>query len=143
MLDNGGLGFSFGCYFGLLFHASKWPCMHVAELMNEARWKPFVRLAVTGGMCLPVLSLYLLSTNQISNVYVLMIFKTFLPTLISGFIIFGLGDAVNIKLKLLKFRTGLHDPLIEHDSDDLELKTQQQRPSTLNDGDDTEELMKA
>ena len=50
-------------------------------------------------MCLPVLSLYLLSTNQIGNVYILMIFKTFLPTLISGFIIFGLGTDLYMTLR--------------------------------------------
>ena len=63
MLDEGGLGFSFGCYFGILFHCSTWPRMHVAELVHEAKWKAVARLGVAGAMCLPFLSLYLLSPN--------------------------------------------------------------------------------
>lgn len=103
MLDNGALGFSFGSYFGLVFHASRWPCLHAAQLINETKWKPIARFGVAIGLCVPVLLLYLLGPNQIGNVYVLMFFKTFLPTLVSGFIIFGIADHVNMKLNLLAF----------------------------------------
>ena len=44
MIDNGLLGFPFGCYFGLVFEACQYPRMHTYELVNDSWWKKYVRL---------------------------------------------------------------------------------------------------
>ena len=101
MTDNGAIGQGFGAYLGLIFHAYMWPCMHSYELSQETWWKPFARLGVAVLMLVPFLPLILLTSNQISNVYCLMFFKTFIPSFAEGFIFFGVADYVNMRLKLL------------------------------------------
>ena len=49
----------------------------------------------------PFLVSIIISTD-LSNVYLLMYYKTFLPMGLAGFIIFGIADFVNISIKLLK-----------------------------------------
>ena len=95
--------------------------MHLSGLRHEATWKPFARLVVAALICAPFMLLYLLGSNQIGNVYVLMFFKTFLPTFIAGFIIFGVADFINIKLKLLQFADTRDEPLINDAKNDLEV----------------------
>ena len=45
----------------------------------------------------------MLKPKHISNMYVLALFKTFLPTFLSGFIVFGPLDWVCIKIGILTY----------------------------------------
>ena len=101
MIDNGLLGFPFGCYFGLVFEACQYPRMHTYELVNESWWKKYVRFLVTVGLCIPVLAIGLIPGEF--NIYLMMLVKRFIPTFGSGFIIYGLSDWVNKKINLLQF----------------------------------------
>ena len=68
-----------------------------------------------------------------------MIFKTFLPAFISGFILFGVADYVNIKLKLLQFSDSVQniaEPLIGNKSRmDLEQQKNDIQTNTANSDD--------
>ena len=79
MLDSGIIGFNFGCYFGLILQSKAWPWIHLSELIDEAIWKPVVRLLVALLIGVPFLTLALLGPNQIGNVYLLMFFSILLP----------------------------------------------------------------
>ena len=50
-----------------------------------------------------------------------MVFKTFLPTFISGFIIFGIADHVNMRLNLLQFASST-EPLMNASNDERDLE---------------------
>ena len=107
MLDVGITAVGFGSYFGLILHARFYPLLTTFTLTDEKAWKPLVRLLVAALLCAPLGILYLtMSADVISNVYVLMVLKTFLPCFGGGFILFGVQDVVNMKLGLLKFEEG-------------------------------------
>ena len=103
MIDNGDVAACFGCYFGLVFAAYKWPMMHRSVLKNETFWKPAARLLITLLMWIPSAFLFFyLKPSHIKNIYLLMLLKTLLPTFAMGFILFGVSDRVNLKLGLLE-----------------------------------------
>ena len=103
MVDNGQIGFCFGCYFGLILAAKMWPNIHRGVLKNETLWKPVVRIMISALMMLPFgLVFLLLKPEHIENVYMLMIIKVLIPTFAMGFILFGISDRVNMKLNLLQ-----------------------------------------
>ena len=62
--------------------------------------KALARLVVAVVVSAPIMLLYLLSSDQIANAYLLMIFKVFLPVLIASFLLFGVTDQINLKLGL-------------------------------------------
>ena len=113
MHDNGLLALAFGSYFGMIFHAHQWPSLHTRGLAHENWWKPVLRLVIAGLLCLPWLSLFLVKKDLINNEYCLMVINAFIPAFISGFILFGIADRVNMYLSLLKF-SDFTEPLI-HD----------------------------
>lgn len=51
-----------------------------------------LRVIVTIVLLIPVLLLQLLSTQQIPNLYALMILKTLIPLTIVGYLLFGIAD---------------------------------------------------
>ena len=101
MIDNGILGFPFGCYFGMVFEAYKFPNLHTTEVINDVTWKKLVRFIVGILLCVPILCLGIIPGQY--NIYLMMIIKRFIPTFVSGFIIYGLSDEVNRRIKLLQF----------------------------------------
>ena len=105
MLDNGIVGIGFGAYLGVIIHAKLCPGMMMREVISDERWwsMPLLRCLVGLLICLPFLALYLLTASQISNVYLLALMKTFVPTFVSGFIVFGLLDHVCESIGILKF----------------------------------------
>ena len=123
MIDAGLVGFGFGSYLGLLFHARMFPGLMLRKATSEKRWYTWPLLRVIFGLiiCAPILSLYLLKPEQISNVYVLSLFKTFVPTMASSFIIFGTLDWICIKLKLLTFAPQTDDARIYDPAGQVEL----------------------
>lgn len=95
MLDNGIIGIGFGGYLGVIFHAKRHPGMMMRKLSQSEPWyKSILRIAVGLAICLPVFPLYLLSSEEIANVYALSLLKTFTPTFAAGFLIFGVFDEV-------------------------------------------------
>ena len=120
MIDNGIIGVGFGAYFGILFHAKHHPGLLQRPLLpNEGKHRPLLRVLVGLAIYAPICLLYLLGTDQIDNIYVLMVLKTFTPAFVSGFLLFGVMDRANMRLGLLD----LQDPLIQRSlvngSDDL------------------------
>ena len=96
MIDNGIIGIGFGGYLGVIFHAKRHPGMMMRILSRDEPWyRPILRIAVGIVICLPLLPLYLLTAEQISNVYALSLLKTFTPTFVVGFVIFGVFDEVS------------------------------------------------
>ena len=103
MLDYGTIGLPFGCYFGMVFEACQFPRMHTLDLKDETWWKRYVRFLITLLICIPVLLLGEIPGQY--NIYLMSLFKMFLPTFFAGFIIYGVADYVNKKLNLLKFES--------------------------------------
>ena len=105
MLDNGIIGIGFGSYLGVVYSAKRHPGMMLRELTPEANtWtKRFLRVIFGIVICLPILSLSLLNSNQIGNMYALALLKTFTPMFMSGFLVFGVVDEVCEKVGLLTF----------------------------------------
>ena len=102
MIDVGTSAIGFGAYFGIIVHAKLFPCINTFTLINESAWKPWARLLVGLVMCAPFGLFYVLIHGEhVSNVYVLMTFKTFVPAFACGFLLFGFADIVNMKLGLL------------------------------------------
>ena len=111
-IQNGIIGLGFGAYFGIIFFAKRNPNSGTPNVQGEAWWKPVVRILITGLICGVVLLPYLLlKPDTISNIYVLMIFKTFLPTFATGFLLFcGLLEYIFVKIKALEIEDNFHDP---------------------------------
>ena len=109
MLDNGIIGLGFGAYLGVLYHAKHYPGLLTKRLLNETLSKQLLRVCLGLALCLPLLSLYFLSSKQIGNVYLLSLLKTFTPTFASGFIVFGPLDEACQCMGLLTFRDSEHD----------------------------------
>ena len=77
-------------------------------------WKPPARLGMSLVYCFSPFLVSIIISAGLSNVYLLMYFKTFLPMGLAGFIIFGIADFarfpalllgadfVNISIQLLK-----------------------------------------
>ena len=103
MMDYGALGLPFGSYFGFVFEAYKFPEMHTKELINEAWWKKFVRLLICVLLIVPTIIFGLIPGEF--NVYLMMIIEGLIPSFLGSFIIWGLSDQVNKKLKLLQFES--------------------------------------
>jgi hypothetical protein len=91
MIDVGATAFGFGAYYGLTLQSYYFPEIHSLTPIDETRLKPYLRVVVALCLCIPVgLMNLLIKGNNISNVYVLMFFKTLLPALIGGIILYGL-----------------------------------------------------
>jgi len=105
MTQAGLVGIGFGSYLGLLFHARIHPGLMLRTVTSDTHWYtwPLLRVLLGVFICVPVLSLGLLKTDQIANVYVLALISTFFPTMVSGFLIFGTLDWICIKVKILTF----------------------------------------
>ena len=102
MIDVGTTAIGFGAYFGIIAHAKLFPCINTFTLTNERAWKPWARILVACVMCAPFgLFFLLIKGEHVKSVYVLMLFKTFLPAFACGFLLFGFADIVNMKLGLL------------------------------------------
>ena len=95
------VGIGFGAYFGVILQAKLLPGLHSRKLAGETWWKPILRLLIGVLMILPFGLLYLLNEDQIKNQYVLMMFRTFVPTFAAGMILFCFMDQVSLKLGLL------------------------------------------
>ena len=104
----------FGAYFGIVFYGHRTKGRVGKPLVKGEPWyHPLARfciaLLITAVLMLPYL---LLTSDHISNTYILMIFKTLLPTFIVGFVLFcGLLDHIFEKLRILKFEEYTPDPL--------------------------------
>ena len=80
-----------------------WPAIHRYELANETFWKPIARFLVALILMIPFLAAFVLvKRDHISNIYLLAIVKSLIPAFICGFILFGVADIVNMKIKLLE-----------------------------------------
>ena len=112
-IENGVMGFVFGCYFGVLFFGMRMSHLANVEVKNEAWWKPIFRILITIVICaIPLLPYHFLTPDVISNIYVLMICKTLVPTFIAGFLLYcGLLELIFMKLNLLKINLSIDDPL--------------------------------
>ena len=106
MIDNGVIGIGFGAYLGVIYHAKYCPGFMGRELAKKETWytQPLLRVLLGFALCFPFMTPYLLTTEQISNIYVLALFKTFLPTFCGGIVVFGPLDQLSHKLHLLKFQ---------------------------------------
>ena len=84
------IGIGFGAFFGIVFYAKiKNPNPGKPKVKGEAYWKPIVRILIILGICgIVLLPYFFLNLETISNIYVLMVFKTFLPTFAVGFLLF-------------------------------------------------------
>lgn len=100
LVGAGAVGIGFGAYLGILFNARQFPRLMLRTVSSDKRWYTWPLLRVLLGIliCLPICSLYLLTPDQIANVYVLALLKSFVPSLVSGFLIFGILDWLCIKL---------------------------------------------
>ena len=106
MVENGMVGLGFGAYFGMVFfgkHMKPEILSHV-DMKDQGWWRPIARLAIVLLLCgivgLPYL---LLSKKAISNIYVLMTFKTLLPSFAAGFLLYcGLFEKIFLRYNLLK-----------------------------------------
>ena len=107
MIDNGFIGLGFGSYYGLIIHAYLFPGMIHKKQINESWWKMLARPFIGAIANLPFFSLYLLGPEQIENVYLLMVLKSFMPTLCLGLIMFGFNDRLCMSLGLLTFQDDL------------------------------------
>ena len=105
MIDAGIVGVGFGSYLGILFHSRIHPGLLLKETSSERHWYkwPLLRVLLAIVICSPLYALTRLKPQHISNVYMLALLKTFVPTLVSGFICFGVLDWVCIKLNILTF----------------------------------------
>ena len=103
-VQNGIIGIGFGAYFGMVFFSFRNRQETRAVVTGEAIWKPFVRLLVILVVCGIVLLPYVfLTEDQIANTYVLMVFKTLLPTFAAGFLLFcGLFEYLFAKMNVLE-----------------------------------------
>ena len=99
-MESGLVAIIFGSYLGLVFQSYLYPGVLRGEVLDDNFLKPILRLGVGVVMCLPVVGIALLQGYD-SNLYLLLLTKTLLPTFLGGFVIFGLVDIVNIKLGLL------------------------------------------
>jgi len=119
MIDAGVVGIGFGSYLGLLFHAKFFPCLLLRKTTSDKRWYgwPLLRCILGVVICIPILSLLMLKRSQIENVYALALMKTFTPTFVSGFEIFGILDWLCMKLGILTFE-GDVDFELTHSADD-------------------------
>ena len=124
MIDNGIIGIGFGAYLGAVCHARWHPGMMTRRLVdNEPLYKPLLRVLLGICICIPVMALYLVTSEQIANVYVLSLMKTFLPTFTSGFLVFGVHDHLCEKIGLLRFKEDdesavLKQPLLSEGTDE-------------------------
>lgn len=109
MLDNGIIGIGFGAYLGVIYHAKHHPGLLTKRLSHETITRQVLRIFLGIALCLPFLCLMMLKAEQIANVYVLSLLKTFSPTFISGFIVFGPFDDVAQRVNLLTFGEQEHD----------------------------------
>lgn len=101
------IGIGFGAFFGLTFFGTKNAKLCHTDVEDELWWKPLARIGITSIICGVVMLPYLLLTGQtISNIYLLMIFKTLLPTFAAGFLLFcGLFEHIFRKLDILKIES--------------------------------------
>ena len=109
------IGIGFGAYFGILFFAKRNKLTGTPIVKGEAWWKPVLRTLITlllvGIVLLPF---FLLTVETISNIYVLMIFKTLLPTFAAGFLLFcGALEYIFVHMKILEIEEQYYDPLLD------------------------------
>ena len=83
------IGIGFGAFFGIVFYAKRNPNPGKPKVKGEAYWKPIVRILIILVICgIVLLPYFLLNLDNVSNIYVLMVFKTLLPTFAVGFLLF-------------------------------------------------------
>ena len=79
---------------------------HYLQPEEQKVLKVIGRIVIAILICAPIMTLYLLGTSEIPNVYLLMLVKSLLPTTVAGFLLFGISDEVS-------FRLHLYDKLID------------------------------
>lgn len=86
MTDAGAVGLGFSAYFGLLFHARVFPGLMLRKTTDNHWYTyPLLRVIITFLICVPILCLFAVKADSISNVYALAFMKAYVPTLVSGF----------------------------------------------------------
>ena len=116
MIDVGTTAFGFGAYYGLTLQSFYFPEIHSLTPIDENKLKPWLRIIVALCLCIPVGLMYVfIKGNNVTNVYVLMIFKTLIPALLAGIILYGLQDKANLKLGLLKFDPRNRSTTLDHE----------------------------
>lgn len=95
------MGIGFGGYYGLIVQSAKFDGMrHYLQPEEKTVLKIIGRIFTAILICAPIMTLYLLSTSQIPNVYLLMLVKTLIPTTVAGMLLFGFSDEVSLRLRL-------------------------------------------
>jgi hypothetical protein len=94
-----------GIYFGVLFQSYKFKGMTCnIPPPIPPKVKPLLKALARGlvgvGLVIPLGLLALLSTKQISNIYVLMLVAGLIPATQAGFLMFGCADKVSALLGL-------------------------------------------
>ena len=109
------IGIGFGSICGLIFFGKRNFKICWVDREDERWWFFVVRLLVTLLICGVVMLPYLLlSIDSISNIYVLMIIKTLIPTFAAGFILFcGLLEHIFLRMKVLRFKENQLDQFSE------------------------------
>ena len=131
------IGLGFGALFGVIYFGKRMNAVPEAGsesiqygnvvIEGQKWWKPLLRLIVTllivGVVLLPYL---LLTAKTIANIYVLMVFKTLIPTFAAGFVLYcGLLEYLFVKMKLLDLDTGsntvgsINDVILSADEEEV------------------------
>jgi hypothetical protein len=93
------VGIGFGGYYGLILQSAKFDGMrHYLQPEEKIVFKIIGRIIQPVLICTPIMALYLLGTSQISNVYLLMLVKSLIPTTFVGVHLFGFSDELSLRL---------------------------------------------
>ena len=90
------LGLLYGAFCGILSQQSYSPGLIASQPLNDTWWKILLRFLMAVALAAPwAIITIVLSYSSLQNVYILLIFKYFLPYFLMGYSLFFLADIVN------------------------------------------------